>query len=211
MIHRKHALALTILLATAAACGPGGKKPLPEDFSDLAGVHSKSDKFSSKLLMLGDLHYGKVRRHAYSGTPRYRGYRVESGWGERVEVWVRSSDGDPVAWITDDRFRVIARNDDAGEDTYDSFLHATIGDPDDESGRTIYVLFTEYSQAPAQFRVLLSDDVPQHGSDDGDPVDDWGCLSDGRELGPYESYRDGDCNVCTCYPEGVSCSPGECL
>src|SRR5262245_5806681 len=111
----------TTLLLLFAVAGCQQAKPFPEeDFSELAALDLKSDLFSKKLRLVGSLRSDQERSHYLDDQPRFRGYSFAALTGERLEVTVKSSDGDAVTWLTDAKFHVLKRNDDADANTYDS-------------------------------------------------------------------------------------------
>ncbi len=135
-----------VLALTLAACG----KAEPQDqFNDLAGLDDKSDAFSSKLKLAGNLTYGapplKVK---YSKTPLYRGVTFTGSVGDPVDIWVRSTVGDAVSWLLDSSYKVVAKNDDASSSTADSHLTATLS-----KAGTFYVVFRDYNYGSHYFTV----------------------------------------------------------
>ncbi len=127
----------------------GGKVDPTEDFSDLAGLDLKSDAFSYRLKLLGDaLDGAKVK---YTRTPRFRGWSFQAAEGSGLDAWVRSKVGDPVAWLLDESFAVVAKSDDADDSTYDSHLVATI-----PSTGTYYIVFRDYDLATHYFTLGFS-------------------------------------------------------
>jgi hypothetical protein len=128
--------------------GCSAQKPMPEvDFSDLAGQDEKSDAFSSKLRLLGTLDEGTTRRVYYTPSPTFRGYKLE---GDSIDVWVRSEsgDGDALAWLLDESFRVVKKNDDADDTTYDSHIKSAL-----KAGVGHYLVLRDYNYAKGWFSV----------------------------------------------------------
>jgi hypothetical protein len=70
--------------------------------------------------------------------------------GDVIDAWVRSTNGDSLAWIVTSSFKSIAFNDDGAATTKDSHLHAAVPGPG-----TYYVVFRERDHEPADFRVSL--------------------------------------------------------
>ncbi len=107
--------------------GCASKPPADDTFDDLATVDAKSDYFSYRLKMLGTVTDGASMSVPYTRTPRFRGVTVGGTAGDMVDIWVRATDGgDAVAWLLDDHYKVIAKNDDADDTTADSHLHAVL-------------------------------------------------------------------------------------
>lgn len=138
---RSLTLALCATLGLSA-CAADAKDEVAEDFGDLAGLDDKSDAFSYRMKIVGSLDYGQVSDPvAYSWKPRFRAFKFAGDAGDEIDVWVRSADGDPVTWVLDDSFRVVASNDDADTSTLDSHVVATL--PPHPS-RTHYIVFRDY-------------------------------------------------------------------
>jgi hypothetical protein len=137
-----------LLIAFLAGCAGGGKPEPQDSFDDLDG---KADAFSGKIKVAGNLAYNDAAlRLKYSSTPLYRGVTFTAASGDAVEVWVRSTQGDPVTWILDANYKVVAKNDDASADVTDSHLAVTLR----KSG-TFYVVFRDYSYESHYFNVEL--------------------------------------------------------
>jgi len=144
-------LALASLVALPACTG--SKQDVTEDFSDLAGLDDKSDAFSYRMKIVGSLDYGQTSDPVrYNRHPRFRAFKFAGDAGDQVDVWVRSADGDPIAWVLDDSFRVIGSNDDADGSTFDSHIQLTL--PEHPS-RTHYIVFRDYWLHPGMFTVEL--------------------------------------------------------
>lgn len=88
---------------------------------------------------------------AYSGSPRYRALSFVGHAGDRADAWVRSIDGDALAWITDEEFKSLAVNDDGGPTTHDAHVSALL--PKDAP---YYIVFRERDYERATFTVSLS-------------------------------------------------------
>ncbi len=136
-----------------AACTQA-KTPVDDDFSALSGQDDKSDVFSHRMKVVGSLSYGTASPWTrYTRTPRYRAVTFTGTGEDRVDAWVRSSDGgDAVAWLLDKNFRVLAANDDADETTYDAHLSLTL--PPGPSAKH-YIVWRDYDLRPADFIVQL--------------------------------------------------------
>src|SRR5262245_29404261 len=133
------------LLLFAAGC-VAGKPAVDEDFTELGQLDQKSDAFSSKMRLLGALDEGQTRKVYYTSSPRYRAYTLDGGGA--IDLWVRSETGDALAWVLDSRFRVLAKNDDADETTYDAHLALTL--PDHQSH---YLVMRDYDYSRGWFSV----------------------------------------------------------
>ncbi|MCC6624608.1 MAG: hypothetical protein IT385_25390 [Deltaproteobacteria bacterium] len=147
-------LASSLIATLTLACADGAKPDVTEDFSDLAVMNQKADYFSSKLKLLGTLEDGDTARVRYTKTPRFRGYDFVAAPGDEVDVWVRSSRGDALAWIVDGNFDVIAKNDDADDTTYDAHIIATLPESGADDGR-YYLIFRDYNVETRYFDIEL--------------------------------------------------------
>jgi len=143
--------------AVLLSFGCSNQKPeLVEDFSDLAGVDAKSDQFSKKMSIVGSLDYGQTSSAVkYHNPPKYRAFKFGGSKGDQVVIDVTSKNGDSVAWLTDNAFKVIAKNDDFG-DSFNSHIEATLPGNKNPDIITYYIIFTEYLQHDATFKVGLA-------------------------------------------------------
>ncbi len=103
--------------------------------------------------ILGSLGYGETSAPvAYTKTPLYRAFRFDGRKGDRVEAWVRSTDGgDARAWLLRGSFATLASNLDASAGVKDARVEATL----EETGPH-YVVFRETKKASATFTVALA-------------------------------------------------------
>lgn len=156
----KQALTLNAsLLAGLLAVGcVGAKGDVDEDFSDLAGIDEKSDAFSGKMKLLGTLKTGEmVGPVAYQAAPKFRAYKFKGATNLRVDIWVRSEDGDAIAWLLDSSFKTLAKNDDDDSKTQDSHIEIRLPKRDDP---TFYIVFRELDLQAANFTVELGGEEP---------------------------------------------------
>src|SRR5258708_31891851 len=100
------------------------KAAVDDSFTSLDGVDQKSDAFSYRMKIVGSLDYGATSASVkYTSSPRYRAIKFAGNAHDKVDVWVRSTDGgDAVAWLLDNSFHVLASNDDADTTTFDSHI-----------------------------------------------------------------------------------------
>jgi hypothetical protein len=143
------------LMMSLVAAGCGGKAATDDDFSSLAGLDEKSDSFSKHLKLMGTLDFDKAATVKYSSSPYYRGYQLSGDEGDVVEIWVRSKNGDPVTWLVDGSYRVVAKNDDADANTTDSHITATL-----HAGIAYKVLFRDYAWESHYFTVSVARKAP---------------------------------------------------
>jgi hypothetical protein len=146
-------ISIALALGSLGAC-TGAKDAITDDFSDLSGLDEKADAFSGKMKIVGSLDYNTVSAPiAYTSKPRYRVFKFAGNEGDKVDVWVRSNDGDAVAWILDSNFKTLAMNDDADDTTTDAHVTAVL--PKSASA-THYLAFRDFYLAPATFTVSLN-------------------------------------------------------
>jgi hypothetical protein len=191
----------TLLASLVLVSACTAKTPVSDDFSDLAGMDEKSDSFSYRMKVLGTVDYGQTTANAtYTKSPRYRAYRFDGFEGDRVDVWVRSSNGgDAVAWLLDSSFHVLASNDDASEDTLDAHIVQTLGAA---AKSTHYIVYRDYSLSTAKFSVeLAAQPYDTTCSTDADcvAVDRGGCCTDGSLFAVNSSSTDD-------YAAAVACT-----
>ncbi len=147
------------MIALIPACAQEAKVAVTDDFSELTGLDEKSDAFSYQMKTLGTLSYGETSTSKpYTRTPRYRAFKFEGAVNDKVDVWVRSDDGDAVAWLLDKSFKVIASNDDANDSTLDAHLAVTLPA---STGTTHYIVYRDHGLSSSHFTVSLAGG-PQH-------------------------------------------------
>ena len=129
------------------------KPAVNDSFDDLSGVDVKSDSFSYRMKIAGSLAYGESTPVAYTKSPRYRAVKFAGNAGDQIDVWVRSTDGDAVAWVLDNSFHVLGTNDDADDTTLDAHVALTL--PTSPSA-THYVVFRDYALASSHYTVALA-------------------------------------------------------
>jgi hypothetical protein len=145
-----------IVLAGAFAFAGCGVAPQePDDFSDL--TDAKSDAFSKKMKIVGDLDYGDSKSVKYHNPPRYAALTFTGGGGDSVSVTINSNDGYPTAWILDARFKTVAHNE-----GYDA-MTATLA-----SSGVFYIVLRDLSEQDATFKVKLA----------GQAADFYSCKTD---------------------------------
>jgi len=150
---------LVLALLAAACSNSGGKSAVSDDFSAISD--EKSDAFSSKMLIVGTLTdpVGSVDI-SYSAQPSYRAIKLHGLAGDLVKITVGASPSvkgapppdapDPVTWLLDSRFKVVAKNDDANDSTRNSQIVTQLH----KSG-TFYVVVRDYNYATVSFSADL--------------------------------------------------------
>lgn len=102
--------------------------------------------------IVGALAYGQTSPQTpYDATPRYRAYSFAGRAGDKVDAWVRSGEGDAVAYLLGPGFQTLARNDDASDVTRDAHVAKRLS----VTG-THYVAFRDAELADATFQVTLN-------------------------------------------------------
>ncbi len=142
----------SLLLASLVAGCAVDKTPPTDDFTDLAGLDEKADAFSYRMKIVGSLAYGEPTASLkYTKNPRFRAVKFAGKGGDKLDIWVRG-DGDAVAWVLDNSFRVVAFNDDASPDFFDSHIEVAL--PASNSD-THYIVWRDYDLHTAHFTVTL--------------------------------------------------------
>ena len=173
---------LTLILTSISllgACAAQAPKDDSDDFSDLADA--KADAFSTKLKIVDSLTYGQETASAhYTKTPKYRAYTFSAEGGDSIDVWVRSSNGDPMTWVLDSKFKILAKNDDASDTDTNSHIDFTLPASTDTglpAPAVYYVVYRNATTDSADFTVKLTGGP---GYDESCEVDaDCAIVSDG--------------------------------
>ena len=129
-----------VMVALVTGCVEA-KAPVDDDVTAAFVADSKAD-LPTNTKYLGDLGKGgPTFPVVYTRSPRYRSVGFGGVSGDVVDIWVTSTDGDPVAWLLDFQGNVIAMNDDASSKTFDSHIHTTLT----ASNGRYFIYFREYS------------------------------------------------------------------
>ena len=133
-------LAFLIGSLFAVACGSStpraGKLPVHDTFSRVGDGAAAMARATDGAVVKTHGDYGWLR--------------LDGRAGETVDVWIRSNDGDAVAFLLDRHDDVIASADDAAPGVRDAHLTVTLS-----SAGTYYLAVREYSYASATLRVEL--------------------------------------------------------
>ena len=141
------------LLVTFFGCG---SSTLEEAFDDLA--YGKDDAFSKKVVPVGRLLPGQTSEVVkYTASPRYREFQIEGRAGDLLDVWILSSDGNAIAWVTDSKYAILGKNNDANRSTRDAHIVLTLTKTD-----SYHVIFREVNFRDASFVVTLASTEPSH-------------------------------------------------
>jgi hypothetical protein len=139
----RHLTALAALTLTIG-CQQAAKAPVHDTFTRLSS--DKAD--SANIHMLG---YGKTSSPVKVRANSYGWFQLSGNVGDDVSIWVRSSNGDAVAFLLDANDDVLAVGDDAEYGTSDAHLTATL-----PADGTYLIAFREYAYSAASFTVALT-------------------------------------------------------
>jgi hypothetical protein len=142
----RHLTALAAFALITTGCQTAAKAPVHDTFTKLDTAGGKADSGT-----IASLAYGKTSGSIRVRANNYGWLQFAGNRGDDVSVWVRSKNGDAVAFVLDANDDVIASNDDADYTTTDSHVTATL--PKDG---TYYIAFREYSYSNATFTVELA-------------------------------------------------------
>jgi len=114
------------------------------------------------ITFIGTLLNGRPVSAGYISPPRYRAFRFLAQPHDRYDIWVRSEDGDAVAWVLDANYQTLAWNDDADSGTTDAHISLTVP----QASPVFYLVFREYQLRFAHFVIQLnwSGRGPDHSS-----------------------------------------------
>jgi len=112
---------------------------------------SALDVFSSRMYVVGRLLFDQSALAGYFDPPRYRAFQFSAAKGDALDIWVRSEDGDAVAWVLDTNYRTLAWNDDAYVGTTDAHIRLVIP----ASQPIFYIAFREFNFTFSHFWVTL--------------------------------------------------------
>jgi len=137
------ALASLSIASATQACTSAAPSDVETSESELGGLTSAD--------IVGSVTSGRPTAPiAYGNPPRYRAVSFTGRARDQVDAWVRSTDGDAVAFLVDSRFKSLVTNDDGANDTHDAHLVTTL-----PSDGTYYIAFRERDLEPATFTVSL--------------------------------------------------------
>ena len=193
----------SMILSSLIAVGCANEKPdATDDFSALDGVDEKADAFSAHMKIVGSLDYCQTSDEvSYTKTPRYRTFKFAGSAGDQIDVWVRSpnGDGDALAWVLDNHWHIVGKNDDASGSTLDAHVKVTLPKSDSV---THYIVFRDYDWQKTSFTVELNGSnkfLSCQTDADCVAVAQPACCPDGRKIavakGQEHAYAQA--NVCT--------------
>jgi len=104
--------------------------------------------------IVGTLAAGETKTIAYSNPPEYRALTINARANEPLDVWVRSFDGNPRAWLLGSQYETLAYNYDAS--TTDKNAHITFTAP---AAGTYYLAFRDEAYEDASFTVSMANKI----------------------------------------------------
>ncbi len=184
--------AMTMVLTPACSTSTDVKEPPPESSLGIS---------QSQLAFAGTLAYGQTSDlTTLEGFSRYSAFEFTGNAGDELDVRVKSNDGDPVTWLLDKDFRIIAWNDDASR--HDTSSHIKVTLPAKASG-THFIVVRDYWLSRMSFHVTLggkSTDPSVGCNVDADCVRiEKGCC----DLGEYIAVLKGRADA---YRAGLACA-----
>lgn len=188
---------LVSALAAVTGCSSSTEKGAKSE-PDVGTTESDLKLNGSKYL--GKIKNGETRSGWYYAPPTYRSYGFDAKGGDVITVDVKSEYGDPMGWITDSSYNVLAFNDDASAATLNAQVKYTV--PDGQTARSYRIVLRDYDLLEADFSVKLSiKSAPAT------------CSYDGQTYQPGDSFASSDgCNTCSCGPTGaVGCTKKACI
>lgn len=144
-----------------------------------------SELSASRVQVLGAIDFGDTKLASYTSSPKYRAYSLKAKAGDHVDLWVRSTNGDAVAYLLDASFATKITNSDANATTRDAHIEATI-----PADGTYYVAFRNRAAAAADFSILLDWSSPAlpPGTSTNDPFDPASCSGAPMTLAEFVSH-----------------------
>jgi hypothetical protein len=166
---RLSSLSVLAALSFLAAGGAGLAGCAADDGSSDDGApvaDVASDLSASRIQQLGTIASGATKTVAYTSSPLYRAFTFTAKKGDAVDVWIRSSNGDAVAYVLRASYLSVAQNDDASATTTDAHIATTI-----HADGTYFVAFKEAKGKSADFTVAFASTPESTGVDAGPPKD----------------------------------------
>jgi hypothetical protein len=124
-----------------------------DDFSDLAGLDTKSDLFSKKMKIAGAITNDTSVDVDYTKTPLYRALTFNGLNGMKIDVTITAWDGNiATAWLLDSSFKTVYRGTvvDTGGDFLSNEMETTLA-----ADGTYYIVFREQSKHDTTFTVWI--------------------------------------------------------
>lgn len=125
------------LLTVVGACAADVGEPA-DDLSEVSALDGKSDTPLSTIKFAGEIELGFGRRVLYTKSPKYRAVKFHAEAGTMLEVYVRSTHGDPVTWLVGPKLDIVGESDDANEETNSNISIESLEETGD-----YYILFRD--------------------------------------------------------------------
>jgi hypothetical protein len=104
------------LLTVVGACAVDAGEET-DDLSEVSLLDGKSDTPLSTIRFMGEVELSYSKRVLYTKSPKYRAVKFHAEAGTMLEVYVRSTQGDPMAWLVGPNLDIVGESDDANEET----------------------------------------------------------------------------------------------
>lgn len=145
---------------------------------------------------LGPIASGEPRSAIYA-PPTRSSWSFTARGGDIVTIGISSRIGDAVAFLTDNRWNLLAMNDDAEPGTHDARIRYVV--PASMPPSTFRIVFQDYQMLPATFTTSLTVKASP------------ACVYGGTVHLSGETFPSIDgCNTCSCGAEGVECTKKVC-
>lgn len=207
---------VALLSVSVAACSSSSS-----DGDKVAVTDEQTQELTIRSLSIaGSLDYGQTSAStSYTPSKKYVAYKFGGNAGDDVEVWVKSKNGDPVAWILDDSGKTVAFNDDASASNTNSHIKVKL--PASPS-ITHYIVVRDYWRDPMSFTVELqgSHDWASGCSVDADCAKvlrtccsnlGWTAVRAGQETAYHDSLDCADHQICPMIATRPDYSAAECV
>lgn len=144
----------SLLSSLFTGCVDSEKEPAIDDFATVADSGGKSDSIAGQMTIVNTTTLPATESVSHTASPKYSAVAFKGLSKDNVDIWVRSSNADPVTWLLDSDFKVVAHNDDAEEqdDAEGLDSHITIKLP---SKGQYYVVFRDYDHGAGVFNVNI--------------------------------------------------------
>ena len=93
---------------------------------------------------------------AYSDKGHYLAYKFSAAAGDKLDIWVRATSKDPVAWVLNNAMTVVADNDDAAPPANLNSHITFTAKAQANSITTHYLVIQEFNLKPATFTVSFT-------------------------------------------------------
>lgn len=126
--------------------------------ADVDGMAESSEDALRALTtaeIVGTLAEGETKTVAVSAQPTYRALKMTLTAGQKVDLWVKSENGDPQAWLLGAKFQTLGRSVDESPSDNSAHFKQTV-----TKDGTYYVAFRDEKFRSATFTVSLGAAAP---------------------------------------------------